>query len=244
MPDRSAVGPGGVSPSPARALDAQRLRRRPRAAKSLMSEDGTGLGAFPVDGATATDWEDMASVPDETGRATSCTSATSATTTPSGRNVTVYRVAEPGAAPVAPGAALAGVEALQLDPPGGPSDAEALLVDPVTGDLVVVTKSLLGASQVLEGRRRVARARSAHPDGGRWRPACAPAADPRRWAARHHGHRRRRVAGRLAHRPPHGTALSSSSSVPAASRSARRCRASPASDRRRRSRKARPSCSR
>ena len=44
--------------------------------------------------------------------------------------VTVYRVHEPGEAPAAPGVPLDEVEAIELQYPDGPSDAEALLDRP------------------------------------------------------------------------------------------------------------------
>jgi hypothetical protein len=61
----------------------------------------------------------------------------------------VYRVTEPGAVPASPGIPFVPAQRIELRYPGGPSDAEALLIDPRTGDLVIVTKSLVGASRVL-----------------------------------------------------------------------------------------------
>jgi hypothetical protein len=58
-------------------------------------------------------------------------------------------VHEPGETPVAPGGPLAETEVMEVRYPTGPADAEALLVDPRTGDLVIVTKSLTGASRVM-----------------------------------------------------------------------------------------------
>jgi hypothetical protein len=51
--------------------------------------------------------------------------------------VSVYRVAEPDP----DGATMSEVERIDLVYPDGPADAEALAVDPVTGDLLVVTKA-------------------------------------------------------------------------------------------------------
>jgi hypothetical protein len=59
------------------------------------------------------------------------------------RSIQVVRLAEPdvsfGSPPKRP-RKLEGVETLRLRYPDGPHDAEALLVDPLTGDIVVVTK--------------------------------------------------------------------------------------------------------
>jgi hypothetical protein len=55
----------------------------------------------------------------------------------------VYRVAEPEAAPNGTGETLKGTEKFTLHYPNGPVDAESLLVDPKSGDLFVIDKSLL-----------------------------------------------------------------------------------------------------
>ena len=66
--------------------------------------------------------------------------------------VVVYRVAEPGLARGAPGA-TASARRLTLRYPDGAHDAEALLVDPSTGALVVVTKDFGGAAGVYVAAR-------------------------------------------------------------------------------------------
>ena len=114
-----------------------------------MREDGTALGAYPVEGATATDWEDMASGPGTDGAGDFLYVGDIGDNGAVRASVTVYRVPEPEEAPALPCTSLPGAEALELTYPGGPSDAEALLVDPRTGDLVIVTKSVTGASRVL-----------------------------------------------------------------------------------------------
>jgi len=63
----------------------------------------------------------------------------------------VYRVAEPAVATTAstpPPQTLTAVAALDHVYPDGPHDAEAVLVDPVSGELIVVTKELSGTAQV------------------------------------------------------------------------------------------------
>ena len=64
------------------------------------------------------------------------------------RSIAVHRVAEPALDGAATIAAVA--DTLTLTYPDGPHDAEALLVDPVDGDLWIITKdwSLAGASQL------------------------------------------------------------------------------------------------
>ncbi len=60
----------------------------------------------------------------------------------------MYRTPEPERAPSGRGGRLTDVDPLELAYPDGPRDAEALLVDPRTGDLIVITKDVLGASEV------------------------------------------------------------------------------------------------
>jgi hypothetical protein len=114
-----------------------------------MGEDGTALGAYPVEGATATDWEDMASGPGPDGEGDFLYVGDIGDNAAARPSVTVYRVPEPDAAPAAPGEPLPGAVAIDLVYPAGPSDAEALLIDPASGDLVIVSKSVTGASRVL-----------------------------------------------------------------------------------------------
>ena len=235
-----AVGAGRLSASPGGALDPQRLRRRRRALRDARGRHGPrrvrdrrshrdrlgGHGVGPGPGRR---------------QGTSCTSATSATTTPCGRPSRCTGCAEPAETPAAPGSPLTGVEALQLTYPDGPSDAEVLLVDPTTGDLVIVTKSLLGASRVFEAAAASLVAGAPIPmvdagglDRARCRrnraagcPApCSPAATCHR-------------TGRSSCSAP--TARCSCTSAPTTSRSPRPCRVSPASDSKRRSRKAKRS---
>jgi hypothetical protein len=127
------------------------LVRSPSQPDLLWSHDDSGAGpvlyGLRTDGRVATrptvtgaqnvDWEDIAAGPgpllyvgDIGDNARSRAS------------IDVYRVAEPrvGAAATAPAARL------RLHYPDGPHDAETLLVDPLRGDLVVITKTIGGAS--------------------------------------------------------------------------------------------------
>lgn len=104
--------------------------------------DGQDLGTFPLDGldealTAASDTEDIA------------ISNGTVYVADIGDNdnnrsqVVVYRFPEPD--PAAPGP-IRDVEVLRLTYPDGPRDAEALLVDPVSGQLVIIDKSFRIAS--------------------------------------------------------------------------------------------------
>jgi hypothetical protein len=127
------------------------LVRSPSQPDLLWSHDDSGAGPVlyglrtdgrvanrpTVTGAQNVDWEDIAAGPgprlyigdigdNERNRS----------------SIDVYRVPEPqvGAAATAPAARL------RLHYPDGPHDAETLLVDPLRGDLIVITKTIGGAS--------------------------------------------------------------------------------------------------
>ena len=139
-------------------MGSQRLRWC-RRGSTRCGKTGTALGAYPVTARRSTDWEDIAVGPGPDGDGDFLYVGDIGDNGAERRSVTVYRVAEPEAAPVPPGVALSGAEAIELTYPGGPVDAEALLVDPRTGDLVIVTKS---TRRRLAGARRCRRRRS-HP---------------------------------------------------------------------------------
>lgn len=110
------------------------------------------VAAHPhVAGAQAVDWEDIATGPGANGSALLYIGdiGDNAAARPT---IDVYRVAEPkvGDAVTAPAARLT------LRYPDRPHDAEALLVDPIRGDLVIVTKFIGGA----RAYRTAARARA------------------------------------------------------------------------------------
>lgn len=114
--------------------------------------DGADLGAYTVEGAMAIDWEDIAVGPadgDEPGGGSAIYIADIGDNGEARADLRIIRVDEPDAAPNGALGSLTGAVSLSITYPGGPADAETLLVDPATGDLVIVTKSLLGASRVL-----------------------------------------------------------------------------------------------
>lgn len=112
--------------------------------------DGADLGAFRVAGAEATDWEDLALGPGPGGAAPDLLYLGDIGDNRASRpSVTVYRAPEPTVAPLAVGSGetggeITGAEALTLTYADGPHDAEALVADPVTGDLFVLTKEWPG----------------------------------------------------------------------------------------------------
>jgi hypothetical protein len=118
-------------------------------ALSAMDEAGADLGTFTVEGATATDWEDLASGPGPDAGTSYLYAGDIGDNDAVRPSVTVYRVAEPAAAPAGQDGTLRGATAIELRYPDGPADAEALLVDPVSGDLLVVTKSFSGTARIL-----------------------------------------------------------------------------------------------
>ena len=114
-----------------------------------MSDVGAPLGVFTIEGADAIDWEDIASGPGPDPGRSYIYIGDIGDNAAARDHVTVYRVAEPESAPDGIDGDLGGAEAIQLTYPGGPEDAEALLVDPQTGDLFIITKQLSGFSKVL-----------------------------------------------------------------------------------------------
>ena len=111
--------------------------------------DGTFLGRFPVTGAQNVDWEDVAAAGSDLYAADIGDNA-------EGRDsIVVYRVTEPDAA-AGTGTATAPATAIVLRYPDGAHDAESLLVDPRTRELIVVTKDFGGPGRVYV----------APPDGG------------------------------------------------------------------------------
>jgi len=93
-----------------------------------------------VTGAQAVDWEDIAAGPGPDG-APLLYVGDIGDNGARRASIDVYRVAEPRVGD----AATAPAQRLRLHYPDGAHDAEALLVDPLRGDLVVVTKMLGGA---------------------------------------------------------------------------------------------------
>ncbi|MGZ4279566.1 MAG: hypothetical protein ACXVFK_18705, partial [Solirubrobacteraceae bacterium] len=117
--------------------------------------DGRVAARPMVTGAQAVDWEDIAAGPGPDGRPLLYVGDIGDNATRRA-SVDVYRVAEPrvGAGATAPAARL------RLRYPDGAHDAEALLGDPLRGDLVFVTKGLAVARAYLASARLPAGSRA------------------------------------------------------------------------------------
>ncbi len=96
----------------------------------LLRKDGSSVKRFPLRGATSTDWEEMilvdgdiyiADTGDNFRRRKSCT---------------IYRFAEPDPA----ADSIVNYQTIRFAYPDRPHDAEALLVDPETRDVFIITK--------------------------------------------------------------------------------------------------------
>jgi hypothetical protein len=107
--------------------------------------DGALLGQIAIDGALALDWEDMALGPGPEAGVDYLYFGDIGDNLMFRSFITAYRVAEPD--PRRLGGQVTAT-ALNLDFPDGPHDAEALMSDPRTGDLYVVSKIGSGASGV------------------------------------------------------------------------------------------------
>jgi hypothetical protein len=124
-----------------------------------VGNDGRDLGTYSLSAASAFDWEDIAVGPGPAVGTHYIYAADIGDNARARASVTVYRVAEPAvdaAAPTPPPQSLTGVAALTLTYPDAPHDAEALLVDPSTGDLFIVTKEGSGTSQVFRAPANLA----------------------------------------------------------------------------------------
>jgi hypothetical protein len=112
-----------------------------------ISGTGQTLGEYALSGATATDWEDVAAGPGPVAGVSYLYLGDIGDNTKTRATVQVYRVAEPLVDPAHPLGApqtLSGVDRLNLVYPDGAHDAEALVVDPSSGELFVITKDLAG----------------------------------------------------------------------------------------------------
>ncbi|MFQ5856151.1 MAG: metallophosphoesterase family protein [Anaerolineae bacterium] len=128
-----------------------------------MSIQGRHLGIYDLVGASATDWEDIAVGPGPTEGQDYIYVGDIGDNARQRPSVTVYRVAEPSVSatqdPVT--VDLDSVDALPMQYPGpAVFDCEALLVDPVSGDIFLVTKDRAG-----EGAAHVFRNPAPHTPG-------------------------------------------------------------------------------
>ena len=121
-----------------------------------LDAEGTALATYTLAGADAIDWEDMASAPN-TARGAELYMGDIGDNRRARPDIVVYRVREPAVNRAAPPitATLSDVEKLTLRYPDGAHDAETLMVDARSADLIVVTKDA-GGSQVFRAPGRLA----------------------------------------------------------------------------------------
>jgi hypothetical protein len=108
-----------------------------------INTQGQLLGTYTLTGASAVDWEDIAIGPGPTaGQSYLYTGDIGDNSAKRSNGVRIYRAAEPTVAadPTTPTTASLPTESFVLKYPDGPRDAETLMVDPITGDVYVVSK--------------------------------------------------------------------------------------------------------
>ncbi len=121
--------------------------------------DGRTFGTFALAGIQARDWEDIAAGPGPVAGQRYLFVGDIGDNDQERASVTVLRLREPVVDPSAASPATGTVDAvdkLGLRYPDGPHNAEALMVDPRSGDLVIVTKELDGRAGVFRAPGRLA----------------------------------------------------------------------------------------
>ncbi len=121
-----------------------------------MNTEGKPLGTWEVRNAKNLDWEDMAAFKDTTGKCYLYIGDTGNTNKDERAEHKIYRVAEP--AVQASDSSSTRRDAIQTEPaatltfsyPDGRHDAETLMVQPVSGDIYVVTKNRSRPAAVYE----------------------------------------------------------------------------------------------
>ena len=117
--------------------------------------DGHLLGSFDVLGAGCVDWEDIAIGPGPQRKESYLYVADVGTNVMPRDVVVVYRVPEPSVKNDQPPAQaeLAGTTAFELSYPDGKAhDSETLMVDPLNADVYLVSKALVGPSEVYRAK--------------------------------------------------------------------------------------------
>ena len=137
-----------------------------------IDEQGRSRGTFRVDDAENEDWESMQLGPGPNG-STALYIGDIGDNDGKRKEITVYRVPEPEPIPVGAktnSGRTPAADAFRFAYPDGGRDAEALLVHPKTGEMLIVTKESLGralvyrAPQPLDSRKRVTLERVADVD--------------------------------------------------------------------------------
>lgn len=105
---------------------------------------GKDLGTYSVTGATAVDWEDIGRGPCANANESCLYIADMGDNAVARTDYKLYRVKEP--ATLAAGAHSVTTEVIPFSYPDGSHNAECLLVNPKTGEIVIVTKAASGSS--------------------------------------------------------------------------------------------------
>ena len=107
-----------------------------------INDKGEFLGTCHIKDATARDWEDIAVGPGPDPDQQCLYIGEIGDNNATYPHVTVYRVPEPKIDPASPfkPMQIGPADAIRLTYPGGPRDAETLLVDPLTRDIYIVSK--------------------------------------------------------------------------------------------------------
>ncbi len=112
-----------------------------------MDTNGASLATYTLAGADAIDWEDIAIGADASRDASEIYVGDIGDNGHNRPNIVIYRLREPAInrsnAPTV--ATLDGVQRLTFTYPDGPHDAETLMIDNVSGDLIIVTKDAAGS---------------------------------------------------------------------------------------------------
>lgn len=107
-----------------------------------VSPTGATLGTFTLSGTAAVDWEDMAIAPDPVSGQPNLYIGDVGDNRRIRPTIQVHRVAEPLVSSAGPPVTqtLTGVETFTFNYPDGARDVESLIVDPLSGDMIFVTK--------------------------------------------------------------------------------------------------------
>lgn len=119
---------------------------------------GALLGTYTLQGAGVNDWEDMALGPGPVADKPYLYVGDTGDNNKERTQIRVYRALEPPVDVNQQGlmAGIGGVEALTFTYPGGSRDSEAMIVDPVSGDLFLVTKEAMAVAEVYRAKAPLA----------------------------------------------------------------------------------------
>ena len=107
-----------------------------------VNPEGTLLGSYRIRGARCRDWEDIAIGPGTAPRRDTLYVGDIGDNRAKRASITVYRVQEPKIDPnrVSVEMTIGPADSIELVYPDGPKDAETLMVDPLNGDIYVISK--------------------------------------------------------------------------------------------------------